>query len=502
MKFSIAGSLYARRNYLPPERDINGVATRVAKGSFWSGIEVAATTCLQLVRSMIFARLLMPADFGVLGLATVFTEFVLIFANFGFNASVIYQKDVDKRDLATSWWGNFFVDSTIAIFCICFALLSSRFSDQQQTSQIICLLAVQFLIVSFGSINMALMRRLFMFRQLTICKLLGAILTFLTSWMLIVFTDLGVFGLVFGMLIGNLFLTCAYFYCMPWFPSLAFSWSHLRRHLHYGGWFLGVNVGTYVNGNIDKAIVGTYLNVTQLGFYEYASNIPLMVASKLSQVLNSVLLPAFSSLQDDVQALGTLLKRVYRYNALLIYPILCGIGLVAPDFVLVAYGEKWLPIIDPLRLFCLFGLLRIFINPFYALCNGVGKPQLPFKWIIIYLPVNVILLFWGIDQLGLVGAVAARLVLPVFMSFTMGWQVLKMIKVSYKDVLCSIWPALFACLLMALSVISVQFLLSDLGMLVIVRLFLQVITGALVYFCVIFFAFREDVDFVVRQFRK
>ena len=121
MALGLLADLRSRQRYVPPPRDGSNVSAQVATSSLWSGLGVAANTLLQLVRSMIFARLLMPADFGVVNLASVFTQFVLIFANFGFTASIIYHDNLDQRDLATSWWGNVAVDTAAALICVVIA---------------------------------------------------------------------------------------------------------------------------------------------------------------------------------------------------------------------------------------------------------------------------------------------------------------------------------------------------------------------------------------------
>ncbi|MBN1545839.1 MAG: lipopolysaccharide biosynthesis protein [Syntrophaceae bacterium] len=491
----------ARQNYLPEPQDGSGVGSQVASGSLWSGMEVAATTALQFVRSIIFARILMPADFGILSLATVFTEFILIFANFGFNASVIYHRSLKKEDLSTCWWGNVLIDGVVAAVCCTFGLLSGGLTGDRTTGYTIALLALQFVVLSLGSINTALMRRQFMFKQLALTRFANVVLSFLSAWFFVGVLEWGVYGLVGGMIAGNALMTLLVFYCLPWLPSFTFSFATLRRHISYGGWFLCVNLVTYANGNMDKAIVGTYLNVTQLGFYEYASNIPLMVANKLSQVLNSVLLPAFSSLQNNLQQLGALLAKVYRYNAIIIFPVLTGIGLVAPDFVLAAYGDRWQPVVMPLRFFCLFGMLRIFINPFYALCNGIGMPRLPFKWTVLYFPANALLMFLGVKYFGALGAIQARLFLPVFMTFTLGEEILRLIKVNYFDLLKSIWPSVFCCSIMAISVFLTQEFISASVEVPLVRLLIQIPVGALSYALSLMIFFRLDVYYILGKLK-
>ncbi len=492
MTAGFKSAVKARQDFLPVARENSDVQGQVATSSLWSGLGVAANTVLQFVRSMIFARLLMPADFGVVNLANVFTQFILIFANFGFSSSVIFHHDLDKRDLATSWWGNVFVDTAAAGACVLIALISSRFAESPRVAHVVCLLAVQFILMSFGTVNQALMRRQFMFRRLATVDFLGAVASFGAAFAFVKFCHWGVYGLVGGMIVGSATMTLLNFAFMPWLPSWNFSFPSLRKHFGYGRWLLGVNIVTYINGNMDRVAVGGLLSQTQLGFYEYAGNIPLMVVNKISQVINSVMFPAFSSLKDRPTELRDLLRNLYRYNALLIFPILTGMALVGPEFVAVAYGAKWMPIVTGLRLFCLYGVLRLYTQPLYSLCNGIGEQQLPFRWTLVFLPLNLALIYAGVKLWQLEGVVLVRSALPLFIGFTLGIQVMRRIKVPWSLLFRATWPAASACLAMAVVVLGLGRVHGGFMGLPLPRLLVHVIAGAGTYFAVLFFAWRSE----------
>lgn len=501
----MAGGLLAdvesRQRYVPPPRDGDDVSGKVARSSVWSGLGVAATTLLQLVRSMIFAHLLVPGDFGVVNLATVFTQFVLIFANFGFTASVIFHDDLDQRDLATSWWGNLFVDTAAAVICVVVALISQLVSSNPMQVPIIALLAVQFVVASVGSVNMALMRRQFMYKELAIVEFIGA-LSFLVGWVFIKIFHWGVYGLVASSVVGTAMMTVLYFLYLPWLPSWQFSWTSLRKHFQYGRWLLGVNVVTYVNTNADRAVVGGMLDTTQLGYYEYASNIPLQITTKISYVFNSVLFSAFSSLQNDPAGIKELLRKLYRYNALLIFPILTGIALVAPKFVLVAYGEVWMPIIPTIRLFCLYGALMLYIQVFHAVCMGVGEQQMPFRWTAIFLPINLALIYVGVKVGQLDGVVLMRSAAPIFMALTLGVQIMRRVHVSWSLLLKATLPAAAACVVMAAAVLLVDRLSAAAGLPDLVHLLVSIAVGALAYGALLFVCWRDDLMNLVNLARR
>ncbi len=457
---------------------------------------------IQLVRSMIFARLLPPAAFGILCLANVFTQFILLFANFGIGASIVYWKQLDRRDLATCWWGNILIDIAIALLCVVFAFTSSRWTDHPETRWVICLLATQFVLVSFGSVNNALMRRQFMFRRLAIVSVCSALATLLGGLLFIGLLGWEVYGLVGSMVLGTIVSVTLFFFQVPWLPSLTFSWRVLREHINYGRWFLGVSLVTYGNQNIDRALIGTTLTSTDLGYYEYASNLPMQVAIGLSTALSKVLFPAFASIRDDLAKLRQMLLRVIKYNAFIIYPFLTGLALTAPDFVQVAYGETWLPIVWPTRVFCVYGMVRVLTNPIYSLCYGVGKPALPFKWSLIALPLNAAFIWYGVGSGNLAMVAAAKIFLPFFMLVTLVTEITRHVRMSTAQMLRAVLPAFTCCVVMAAVVFSFQQVPFMAGLAALPRLLILVLVGMVSYTAALRVVFQSDFKEAVRLTRR
>jgi O-antigen/teichoic acid export membrane protein len=473
----LRAALRERQNYLPDEITTGAVGGHVVSGSLWSGAGLVVTTLLQFVRGMIFARLLPPAAFGALNLANVFTQFILIFANFGFNASVVYWRRLNRLDLSTCWWGNLMVDVGAAALCCIFAFTGTRFLDSPEVKWVIVLLSVQFVIASVGSIHAALMNRQFQFKQTALVGIWTAAATFAVGWFLVAVLHWGVFGLIGGGIAGTAVTVVLQCGAMRWLPSRDFSWQVLKEHANYGRWFLAVNLVTFGNQNIDRAMIGTTLSNTQLGYYDYASNLPMQVTIQLSTVLNSVLFPAFANLRENLVELRRVLLRVMRYNTFIIYPLLTGLLLTTPDFVQVVYGPTWAPIVGPTRIFCLFGMLRVLINSSYSLCNGVGKPHLPFKWSLIALPFNLAILWWSLRVGGLMGVSLAKLFLPAFMLFTLVVEITRLVGMPIRQIGLSALPATVCCLTMGALVLAVQRVPGFAALPALPRLLLQVLAG-------------------------
>jgi O-antigen/teichoic acid export membrane protein len=426
----------------------------------------------------------------------VFTYFILIFANFGFNSSIIYHRNLSKQDLATCWWGNLAVDGLAALLCVGFAFGTRRFVHSSEVSWVIALLALQFLLVSAGSVNASLMRRAFMFKKIAIVNVVGSVATFVAALIGVTLLGWGIYGLVAGMVFASLVMSVMQMSCMPWLPSRSFGWASLRKHVRYGRWFVGVSLVNYTNNNIDKFWIGTLLSSSQLGYYEYAISIPLRTTQELGQIINSVLFPAYSSLQNDLAQLRHVIVKTMRYTTLIVFPILVGLTLVADDFVTVAYGEKWRPIIAPLQLFCLLGLWRVAFSGLFSLCYGMGKPHLPFKWSAIALPLNGALLYFAVRTYGVLGVALAKGFLDLFMLSTLRTEAMRAIALPLERQLRAILPALVGCLLMALPLHLLHFTHLASGASPLVRLLVEVMVGAVTYVVAVFGLWRSEFSYL------
>jgi O-antigen/teichoic acid export membrane protein len=495
-------SILRRQAYLPPVHSGATVNRQVVQGGVWAGVNVGGAAVVQLIRSVVFAHLLLPADFGVIGLADVFTQFILLFANFGFNASIVYRSSVDREDLATCWWGNLFVDCAAGVICVAAALVSSRFDPSSQVPTVIALLASQYVITSLASVNEALMNRLFLFKANALVSIGGSAVGFLAALAGVAVWHLGVYGLVLGMIVGTIVTTALRMSVVPWLPSWSWSWSRLKTHVRYGRWFLGVSLVRYTNANADRFFIGAFLSPAQLGYYDYAAAMPMLLAIRFGAILNQVLFPAIASLQNNLPELRQLLVRYFRFTALLLDPMMFGLSVVAEEFVGVAYGPRWSPIVVPLEIFCAVGTVIVISNPLYSLCNGVGMPWLPFRSNLIVLPLNAAAVYLGATYMGVTGTAIAKLLVPVLSVAFIGRPVFKHVGLRFLDVGRAVVPGLAASSAMALSVAVVRVAVRAAVPFDAIRLAVMVILGVAAYFLVLFAVWPADLRWLVSLLRQ
>src|SRR3990172_6134104 len=324
------------------------------------------------VISIVVARILNPEDFGLMALAVVFINLFNYVSEFGLSSALIQKKDLDELETHASFW-----------FLACFNLLIS----------------------SFRTIPMCLLTRRLDFVTQARAEFHSAILGSASICVLAAF-GFGVWSLVLGSLIQHLASTAFLLYYHPWWPRLIWRFRHIRTMLTFG---MSVNASkmlTYLTDNSDNLIIGKVLGEKALGLYNLAFILGTILANKIGSLLYHILFPLFSRLQHDKLALHRYFLKANKYVALVAFPSLIGLLLVSGDFVPLALGPKWLPIVLPLRILCLVGILRFLTVTLSPLLYSVGKPRLVLRFSVfngIVLP----LAFYASTAFGIVGVAAA-----------------------------------------------------------------------------------------------
>jgi O-antigen/teichoic acid export membrane protein len=212
----------------------------------------------------------------------------------------------------------------------------------------------------------------------------------------------GVWSLVYGHITGSLLSTLVLVVCARWRPLFYYSHAAIKDLYSFGLNIFLKNLLVYGSDKIDYLIIGKQLGPTVLGLYEKAFNIMDIGVKELSMKIGAgVLFSAFSKIQDDHDRLRAVYTKVILTLSLVCFPFFFGLFLVAPSFIYVLFGEKWLPSVVPLQILCVAGLLGMHLHVTSTVINATGRVA-PEVWI---RAVALILLalgcwtgsFWGIN---------------------------------------------------------------------------------------------------------
>jgi O-antigen/teichoic acid export membrane protein len=171
------------------------------------------------------------------------------------------------------------------------------------------------------------------------------------------------------------------------------------------------------------------------------------------------------------------------------FPVLAGLFLTAHDFIFVVYGEKWLPVVEPMKILCLCAAITSVNTVIGPLLNAKGRPDLGLKWGVVRLPAMVIAIFAGVHFGGLIG-VAWGVVIVEVLSLVIVYQVFRILDDDLREYFKALVPATTATLAMVLVLIGLSQAVFIQEASALIRLMINFVAGAAVYIAVIVFGFK------------
>jgi teichuronic acid exporter len=340
------------------------------QGLFWSFFERMGNQVIQLVITVILARLLMPEQFGLIAMLGIFMAAAQSFVDSGFGSALIQKKDVTHLDECSIFYFNIFVGIlTTGILCLAAPWIAAFFNVALLVP-LTRALSLNLIINAFGLIQTSLLTKRIDFKSQLKVSLIATVLSGIIG-IVMAYRGFGVWSLVFQSLSQNLFRTCLLWHIIHWRPSLIFSFDALRSMFTFGSKLLFSGLLDTIFQNIYLVVIGKFFTPADLGFYSKAKRFSDLPSNNISGTVGRVLFPIFSSIQKDKKKLKRGLQRALTTMALFNFPIMIGLAVVAKPLVLVLLTEKWLPCVLYLQLLCFVGLLY----PLHAINLNVLKAQ-------------------------------------------------------------------------------------------------------------------------------
>jgi PST family polysaccharide transporter len=394
---------------------------RAISGFAWTGLSQTAVQMVQFVVTIVLARILFPEDFGLVGMAAVFTEAIGMISGLAFAPAIIQRKDLREDHLSTSFW----VGILSGLFLILLAVLAARplslFFGRDIIRNIVILSSLGFVAGPMGGIHRALLTRELSFKKLTVSEI-GATISSSVISILLALLGYGPYSLVLGALAGTVTSSSLLWFLHPWKPRVAFSRKAFTELFNYSRSVLGNGLVNYLGNNVDYIIVGRFLGAHLLGIYTLAYRLVTMPLTKVSGVIKKVTFPTFSILQDDDRRLREAYTRTVRLLALISLPALALLGTTARDLIVVIFGEKWLEAVVVVRVLIFVGMLKSVGTLVGCVVLAKGRPDLELKWNLILLPLLGLAIYISLP-FGIEGVAYAYLIVysgffPVIMRLT------------------------------------------------------------------------------------
>jgi O-antigen/teichoic acid export membrane protein len=321
-------------------KNLRKLETSLKTNLFWDYFNRFGNTLVSLITSTILARLLNPADYGLVGISMAVNGLAGIFLNLGFVSAIIQAKELDNKSLSTA----FFLNIGIAFFMYGIIFFSaftiSEFYQLPELENILKITALSFIINALNIIPSALMTRGMKFKQMAIVSLISSFVSGSLGIYLAMHRH-GVWSIVFQQLLGALLILLGYYFSTKWLPIFYFKLQSIKNMLQFGMYmfFSGLLEGIY--SRIDIFLIAKVFSPASLGLYTRAQSLDGMIRTLSSGSLLNVLFPTFAKIREDKEQLK---KLYYQYFQLIsfLFCLLAGIFyLGAEQLFLILFGAQW-----------------------------------------------------------------------------------------------------------------------------------------------------------------
>jgi teichuronic acid exporter len=341
-----------------PAQERFSLRARVARSMFWIAWSRGVLQLLTFATTLFIARILVPADYGVMALATSFTGHAGMLAEMGLGSAIIQFRDLNRRELDTCFW----ITMTLAMALFAALLLGTpaiaRWLAVPTLADVLPVLSLVVPLTACRVVSDSLLRKRLALDRVSQAEVIGAVVT-LPVTIGCALGGLGVWTLVVGYLVGPAVRTVATFAFAPWLPGFRIGGERVREVIRFSLATLGIRFMWSLREAANSLVLGKITGqAAAVGLYTMADDVAHLPGQKISPVINMLTSPVMAELQNDIDGLREAFYRAVRLIAAIVVPTSAGIALVADDMVAVLLGPKWLSAAPLIRLICLYAAVR------------------------------------------------------------------------------------------------------------------------------------------------
>ena len=419
----------------------NNLKAKTVTSLFWKLFEKGGRAVVELVVQIVMARLLAPEEFGALAIMLVFVNIGNVIVQSGLNTALVQADEIDEADLSTVFWLSF--GASLVLFAVVFAMapVIEDFYAMPYMVWPLRVLGFLLLVTAFNSVQVAIVQRELQLRKVFIATIV-AVTTSGVVGIGAALSGAGLWALVVQQLVYQVVNCLVLGLQVRWFPRFIFDRLKARKHFGYGWKLLASGILDQGYQSLSDLIIGKQFSASSLGLVSQGKKYPQALGSMLDGAIQPVMLSAVSRVQEDVAYVKRLVRRALKTSTFLIVPAMTLFGVCAEPIVRILLGDKWLPCVPYLQMYCfIYALLPIHTTNLQAL-NGMGRSDLFLKLELIKKAYGICFILFAAFVLKDVYLMVVMYMLTgIISTFVNAWPNKKVIGYSYGEQLRDICPA-------------------------------------------------------------
>ena len=441
----------------------------------WRFAERVGAQMVAFIVSIVLARILDPVAYGTVALITVFTTILQVFVDSGLGNALIQKKNADNVDFSTVFFTNIVFCTVLYALLFIGAPTIARFYGEMSIVAYIRVLGLTVLISGVKNVQQAYVSRHMLFKKFFFSTLGGTIIAGVVGVIMAV-GGFGVWALVVQQVINLAIDTMILWLTVDWRPICIFSFARLKGLFSYGWKLLASALLDVCYTNICSLIIGKKYSTTDLAYYNQGEKFPKLIVTNINTSIDSVLLPAMSSEQDDKSRVKDMTRRSIKISTYIMAPLMMGLAFCGNSIVGAVLTDKWISSVFFMQIFCITYMFYPIHTANLNAIKAMGRSDLFLKLEIEKKIVGIVAIL--ITMSISVKAMAISLLFTSLINQMINASPnKKLLNYGYREQLRDILPSIGLAILMGIIIYPIQYL----GLSYAMTLLIQIPVGSVIY---------------------
>ena len=473
---------------------------KTAQGLFWSFLSSGGIQLLNLIIGIFLARLLSPAEYGIVGVLAIFTLIAGNLQESGFGVALVNIKDIKHNDYNAVFWFNTAMSLLLYLILFLCAPLIAGFYHQPALVPLSRYLFLAFIFAALSISPNAMLARSLKMKEKAITSLSALVISG-TVGVVMAFNGFSYWSLATQQILYNVVICFGRYYYTRWCPTFKVDFTPVKQMFSFSYKVLITSVLTTINNNVLTVIFGRLFPVHAVGNFTQANKWNNMANQLVSNTVAQVAQPVLTRINDDNERQRRVFGKMLRFTAFLAFPAMFGLALVAPQLIISTIGEKWLESIPLLQILCVSGAFIPLYTVYQNLFLSQGKSDV-YMWLTIGQIAIMLTAVIACHSFGIKTMVIAFACVNVL--WLLAWQVFASRLIGYR--FTSMLRDLLPFMVIALSVMGMTWLvtlpLSNIYLLLVIRIVIAALLYALTMKLLKAKIYQECIDFITSRNKK
>jgi len=453
------------------------VKAKAFSGITWKLMERLCAHVVSLIVSVILARILVPEDYSVVAIVSIFFSFCNVFISGGFNTALIQKKDSDIIDYSSVLYVSLFISIILYFVMFCAAPYISSIYNKDILIPVIRVMSLTLIISSYKGVVCAKVSHSLNFKNFFISTIIGTIISAAIG-IAMASKGCGPWALVAQQMSNNIIDSIILTVTTKIKFRLIISLKRLKGLFSYGWKIFVASVISSIYDNVRSLVVGLKFSAVDLAYYNKGKSFPALINSTLCESVSAVLFPVMSKFQDEKDQMLVVTRRYIGVSSYLIFPMLMGFLAISDNFIIFLLTEKWIFASQYVKVFCVSFMFNIIQTGNLQVIRASGRSDIILKIDIIKksLYFVVITLFVVFSVSPFIFAIS-EIICTIIATCVNIFPTSKILNYGFKQQISDLFPNF----IIAVITMVIVLLLNKLNMPAFVLMVLQITVGVVIY---------------------